>query len=146
MLAFTMSAKWLPGHPEFVQAAQKACDWWAGNIPVDLVAFWDFDDPAAPHTFRDTSATAIATAELLKLAALIPNGDSYKALAERTAHALIEGYLKPVAGLADNIGILGSGCYNKLAALATNNELVWGDYYFTEALAVLDGEIDPLAV
>jgi unsaturated chondroitin disaccharide hydrolase len=146
MLAFAMSAHWLPGHPEFLQAAQKACDWWAAHIPGDLVAFWDFDDPAAPDTFRDTSATAIATAALLKLAALIPNGDSYKALAERTANALIKGHLEPVARFPDNIGILGSGCYNKLIDLATNNELVWGNYYFTESLVVLDGELDPLAV
>ncbi|WP_435121213.1 glycoside hydrolase family 88 protein [Amycolatopsis thermoflava] len=146
MLAFTMSAHWLPGHPEFLDTAVTVADWWAAHVPEDLVTFWDFDDPAVPHTFKDTSATAIAAAALLKLAALLRDGRKYRDLARRTVDALVTGYLRPVPGLPGEIAVLTTGCYNKLLGLATADELVWGDYYFTEALAVLDGDLDPLAV
>ncbi|MDQ0379495.1 glycoside hydrolase family 88 protein [Amycolatopsis thermophila] len=146
MLAFTMSARWLPGHPEFLDTATTVADWWAVHVPEDLIAFWDFDDPAIPHTLKDTSATAIAAAALLKLAALLPDGTKYRELARRTVDALVTGHLRPVPGLPGEIAVLTTGCYNKLLGLATANELVWGDYYLTEALAVLDGDLDPLAV
>jgi unsaturated chondroitin disaccharide hydrolase len=67
-------------------------------------------------------------------------------MARRTMDALATSYLRPVRGLPAEIGVLGSGRYNKLTGLATANELVWGDYYFTEALTVLDGDLDPLTV
>lgn len=146
MLAFTMSARWLPGHPEFLDTAVAVADWWFAHIPEDLVAFWDFNDPDIPDVPKDTSASAIAAAALLKLGALMPDGDKYREPAVRTVDALVAGYLRPVPGLPDTIGVLGSGCYNKRIGLATDNELVWGDYYLTEALAVLDGDLDPLAV
>lgn len=146
MLAFTMSARWLPGYPEFLATAVTVADWWAAHVPEDLVAFWDFDDPAIPDTLKDTSSTAIAAASLLKLAALVPDGARYRELAARTVDALVTDYLRPVPGLPAEVGVLGSGCYNKLIGLATEHELVWGDYYLTEALAVLDGDLDPLAV
>jgi unsaturated chondroitin disaccharide hydrolase len=146
MLAFSMSAHWLPENPEFLRAAVTVSDWWADHVPDDLVAFWDFDDPDVPRAPRDTAATAIAASALLKLARLVDEPDRYRILAERTVAALIDGYLRPVPGLPGDVGVLGSGCYNKLINLATDNELVWGDYYFAEALAVLDGMLDPLSV
>jgi unsaturated chondroitin disaccharide hydrolase len=146
MLAFTLSAHWLPGNPEFLATARKVPDWWADHIADDLVAFWDFDDPAIPDTLRDTSSTAIAAAALLKLAALLPDGERYRSLAARTVEALVTGYLRPVPGLPGDIGVLGSGCYNKRLGLATAHELVWGDYYLAEALEVLDGPLHPLTV
>jgi unsaturated chondroitin disaccharide hydrolase len=146
ILAFTMSARWLPGHPEFLGTAVTVADWWAAHLPEDQIAFWDFDDPAIPDTLKDTSSTAIAAASLLKLAALVPDGRRYRDLAVCMVDALVTGYLRPVPGLPGEVGVLGSGCYNKLLGLATSNELVWGDYYFTEALAVLDGDLDPLAI
>jgi len=104
--------------------------------------FWDFDDPAIPNTNRDTSATAIVAASLLKLAVLV--GDSrrrldYKAAAEATVAALVERHL-------DARGILGDGCYNRRIGLATRNELIWGSYYLFEALCVLAGRLEPARV
>lgn len=50
----------------------RGADWWMSHVPADSVAFWDFDDPAIPTTERDTAATAIAAAALLKLALVGP--------------------------------------------------------------------------
>lgn len=42
--------------------------------------------------------------------------------------------------------LLLDGCHHRRAGLAPANELVWGDYYLLQALLVLAGELDPLAV
>jgi unsaturated chondroitin disaccharide hydrolase len=56
---------------------------------VDHVAFWDFDDPASFNATRDTAATAIVAAALLKLAALTRDDEALEALSGRLAPTLI---------------------------------------------------------
>ncbi|MGH7934018.1 MAG: glycosyl hydrolase [Candidatus Binataceae bacterium] len=141
MLGWALAAQW-SGDRSFLAPAERATEWWLAHIPSDGVAFWDFDDPAIPKTHRDTSATAIAAASLLKLAALTPSEATrriYREAAEATVRALSEKYLGPEGGLWE-------GCYNKRIGLATNNELIWGSYYLYEALHVLAGLLDPLRV
>ena len=59
------------------------------HVPADRVAFWSFDDPAIPTTERDTAATAIAAAALLKLAQVGPEDRRarYRDFAEVTVEA-----------------------------------------------------------
>jgi unsaturated chondroitin disaccharide hydrolase len=132
MLGLTQAAHLAGG--EFTAMAAHVADWYVDHLPADSVCFWDFDDPAIPDAPRDTSASAIAAAALLKLAAL---GDArYHAAAERTLDALAARHLAPQGGLRD-------GCYDQHQRLATANELIWGDYFLLEALLALDGVIDP---
>ena len=140
ILGWTLTAQW-SGDLAFLAPARRAADWWLAHAPADRVAFWDFDDPAIPAATRDTSATAIVAASLLKLAALVPPpaASRYREAAEATASALVERHLG-----AD--GMLRDGCYNKRIGLATRHELIWGSYYLYEALHVLASRLDPLTV
>jgi unsaturated chondroitin disaccharide hydrolase len=145
MLAYTLSARWMPEHEEFLETAIRVADWWLEHVPADGVAFWDFADPSIPDVERDTSATAIAAASLLKLSELVPDGvleARYHSAGQGTVQALLESYLTPTGPGDERVpGILTEGCYNQHLDLATRNELIWGDYYLFEALQVLAGEI-----
>lgn len=140
IVGYTLMHRWT-GERDLLHVATRTADWWLAHIPSDHVAFWDFDDPAIPNTTRDTSATAIVAASLLKLGALVPGaqGEAYRAAGEATTRALVEGYL-------DSRGILSHGCYNRRLGLATEHELIWGSYYLLEALAVLTGRLEPARV
>jgi unsaturated chondroitin disaccharide hydrolase len=150
MLAYTLSARWMPERDEFLETASRVADWWLDHVPTDRVAFWDFADPNIPDVERDTSATAIAAASLLKLSELVGDEDlktRYHDAARETVRALVEGYLTPTRPDDSRTpGILTEGCYNKHIDLATRNELIWGDYYFFEALQVLDGRVAATAI
>jgi unsaturated chondroitin disaccharide hydrolase len=145
MLAYTLSARWMPEQDEFLETAVRVADWWLEHVPEDKVAFWDFSDPRIPEVERDTSATAIVAASLLKLSELVPDIDlksRYHDAAQETVRALVEGYLTPTGPDDSRVpGILTEGCYNKHIDLAIKNELIWGDYYLFEALQVLAGNI-----
>lgn len=145
LLGFTEAARWLAGRDAFVHAATRVADWWLEHVPADRVAFWDFDDPAIPHTERDTSATAIAAASLLKLSELVRDpsrASRYRTAAQATVQALVTDYLTPTGPIDRRPpGMLTHGCYNKRTNMATRNELIWGDYYLFEALNVLTGAI-----
>lgn len=146
MLGLAQALVW--GETEFSATAQRVADWWVAHLPADRVAFWDFDDPAIPDTQRDTSATAIAAAALLKLARLIPGRrDAYEGAAAASVERLVLRYLTPVApGDRREPGILTEGCFNRRNLTATAHELVWGDYFLFEALLALDGRLDPCSV
>jgi unsaturated chondroitin disaccharide hydrolase len=141
MLGWALSAQWCEDS-SFLEPAERAAAWWIEHVPPDRVAFWDFDDPAIPNTNRDTSATAIAAAALLKLSALSHDErkrNAWRTAAEETVHALVERHLGEEGGLWD-------GCFNKRIGLATNHELIWGTYYLFEALQVLAGNLEPLRI
>ena len=136
-------------------AAMRGADWWLAHAPADRVAFWDFDDPAIPRTERDTAATAIATAALLKLSRLAPTDADrarYRDGAEVTARALVDRYLTPThAGDRRVPGILTEACFNKRADArpedaAARCEFIVGSYYLFESLLGLAGRLDPLQV
>jgi len=140
IVGYTLMHQWTKDR-EFLDVATRTADWWLAHVPTDRVAFWDFDDPAIPETNRDTSATAIVAASLLKLGALLPDqrGRVYAEAGTATVRALVERYL-------DGRGILSHGCYNKRLKLATEHELIWGSYYLMEALAVLTGKLEPALI
>jgi unsaturated chondroitin disaccharide hydrolase len=150
MLGYSVDAIWEPKREEFLDVAIRTADWWIDNVPEDKVAFWDFDVPVSAETKRDTSSTAIATAALLKLSALAPSEERrqrYREEAEATAQALVERYLIPTEPDDSHPpGILTHGCYNYHLGLATENELIWGDYYLFESLQVLAGNLDPAVI
>jgi unsaturated chondroitin disaccharide hydrolase len=139
----------------WLTAAMRGADWWLAHAPADRVAFWDFDDPAIPRTERDTAATAIATAALLKLSRVAPadaDRKRYREGAEATAGALVERYLTPThAGDRRVPGILTEACFNKRADArpqdnASRCEFIVGSYYLFESLLGLAGRLDPLRV
>ncbi len=133
------------GAEEFRPIAIEVGDWWIEHVPADRIAYWDFDDDAIPHTHRDTSASAIAAAALLKLSALIPARRAiFSEVAEQTLAQLTTRYLTPIAGDASDqreVGILTQGCFNKRDGVAMEHELIWGDYFLLESLMALSGEL-----
>jgi unsaturated chondroitin disaccharide hydrolase len=139
----------------WIAAAVRGADWWLAHVPADRVAFWDFDDPAIPHTERDTAATAIALAALLKLSRVAPSEaerSRFRAAAEATASALAQRNLTPTQQTDRRVrGMLTEACFYKRTDArphdrANRCEFIVGTYYFFESLLVLAGRIDPLRV
>ena len=107
--------------------------------------YWDFDDPAIPDAPRDTSASAIVAAALLDIAAPHPDPAAAGRRAEqacRLLDALCRDYL---ARDPDHRGLLREGCYSKPHDEGTVSAVLFGDFYFVEALTklLLPGRFQP---
>lgn len=155
MLFSTQSYIADPSHEAWLAAAMRGADWWLAHVPSDRVAFWDFDDTAIPQTERDTAATAIALAALLKLSRIATpetRRARYREAAEATARALVERYLTPThPGDTRVPGMLTEACFNKRPDArpqdkVTRCEFIVGSYYLFESLLCLGGRLDPLRV
>jgi unsaturated chondroitin disaccharide hydrolase len=121
--------------PRFLDTAQGCADYYITHTPADGVPPWDYQAPLESRKQLDTSAAAIAAAGLLRLCRLISDpikGHLYWTTALRILHSLCEKHLgKKTPGWE---GILKNGVYHIHKGLGVNESVMWGDYYFVEAL------------
>jgi unsaturated chondroitin disaccharide hydrolase len=78
----------------YLEAAQRAADWYVDNAPQGWVPRYDYHDPDRGSLPYDSCAACIATAVLLRLARWLPDrADQYRAVARETLKALISNFL-----------------------------------------------------
>lgn len=131
--------------PRWLDYSMRAAGWWLSHVPADGVAYWDFDDPAIPDAPRDTAATTITCAALLRLAQCAPAADDrsrYARAASGVMTNLIRNYL--TRGNGRPPGMLVGGCFNNRADSrphdrVTNAELIFGSYFLMECLLLSSG-------
>ncbi len=121
--------------PRFLDTARALADWFMSHLPADFVPYWDFDAPGIPDEPRDSSAAAIAASGLLELSDRVTDPldrEAYRGAAESILASLMS-----AAYLSDGVessGILLHGTGNKPNNSEVDVSLIYGDYYFTEAL------------
>ncbi len=121
--------------PRFLGAARRAAGFFLGHLPPDDVPYWDFDAPGIPNEPRDASAAAIAASALIELARFCPpSGEGYRY--RQAATEILSSLCSPeyLADPSSSYGILKHAVGNKPANKEVDVSLVYGDYYFVEAL------------
>lgn len=114
---------------QFLKAAENLSDYFIANLPEDFVPYWDFDDPEIPNAVKDSSAAAIASSALLTLSEF-SGEERFREYAVNILSSLYDNYLSG----DDEEGILKHGCYHRPENRGVNESLIWGDYYFVEAI------------
>jgi unsaturated chondroitin disaccharide hydrolase len=123
-------------NPAFLTTAEDLANYFVDHLPANDIPPWDFDAPGTQPV--DTSAAAIAADGLVMLST-VAGTSALKAMyltdAENILGSLGSSYLGPASGesvLFD--GFPGKG--------GMNTALIYGDYYFTEALLRLQDVLD----
>jgi unsaturated chondroitin disaccharide hydrolase len=121
--------------PHFLETAEACADYYISHSPSDGIPPWDFNAPAENRTLLDTSSAAIVAAGLLRLCRLAPDslkGHFYWSSAVRILVALCEKHLTVSDPKWE--GILRGGVYHVHKGLGVDESVMWGEYFFTEAL------------
>jgi unsaturated chondroitin disaccharide hydrolase len=121
--------------PRFLETSQACADYYITHTPGDGIPPWDFQSPLEGRKLLDTSAAAIAAAGLLRLCRLVPDpmkGHLYWTTAQRILRSLCEKHL--ASGTPGWEGVLKGGVYHVHKELGVNESVMWGEYYFVEAL------------
>ncbi|MEX1549996.1 MULTISPECIES: glycoside hydrolase family 88 protein [Enterococcus] len=127
------------GDYQFLETAKAVADYFISQLPKDQVAYWDllFNDGSGQE--RDSSAAAIAVCGLLELAKQLPLSDpkheEYEAVAIKIMQALAQKYTSKKSEHSN--GLLLEGVYDKNSNKGVNECMIWGDYYYLEALTRL---------
>jgi unsaturated chondroitin disaccharide hydrolase len=121
--------------PRFLHTAEDCADFYITHTPDDGVPPWDYNAPPESRKQVDTSAAAIAAAGMLRLARLLPDpvkGHFYWSVALRILRSLCQNYVPFKEPEWE--GILKAGVYHLHKDLGVNESVMWGEYFFCEAL------------
>ncbi|CAH0118973.1 Unsaturated glucuronyl hydrolase [Paenibacillus sp. CECT 9249] len=124
---------------QFLETSKRMARYFIERLPEDGVVYWDFDVPIEPDTPRDSSASAIVACGLLELLDLLEGGDPDRALfadaVQRKMKSLVDHY--STVRLPDAEGLLQHGSYHVRGGRGPDDYMIWGDYYYLEALVRL---------
>jgi unsaturated chondroitin disaccharide hydrolase len=121
--------------PRFLQTAEACADYYIEHTPANGVPPWDYDAPEESRRQVDTSAAAIAAAGLFRLGGLCSDpvkGLLYDSTARLIVNSLCANYLS--RSDPEWEGILKGGVYHIHKKLGVNESVMWGEYFFLEAL------------
>ena len=121
--------------PHFLETARACADYYISHSPSDGIPPWDFNAPAENRTLLDTSSAAICAAGLLRLCRLEPDslkGHFYWSTAVHILRSLCEKHLAKSDPKWE--GILKGGVYHVHKGLGVDESVMWGEYFFCEAL------------
>jgi unsaturated chondroitin disaccharide hydrolase len=134
MYGFTMAYEY-SGDARFLDTAQSCADFYIAHCLSDGIPPWDLNAPAENRMLLDTSAAAIFAAGLLRLRRLAPDamkGHFYWSVAVRILRSLCEKQL--AKSDPEWEGILKGGVYHVPNGLGVDESVMWGEYFFCEAL------------
>lgn len=116
----------------YLRASTAAADFFIKNLPVDNIPYWDFRVEGGEEVPRDTSAAACAACGLLELGKHpeIPNAELYHVWGEYLVKSLYAEYWNG----KKSQGLLSGGTFNFPAGKGINVSLIYGDYFYAEAL------------
>ena len=127
---------WFTQDERFLHTAEACADFYIERTPANGVPpnDWDEPNPALPY---ESSAAAIAASGMLDLAGL--TGDPARAARYRGYARRILDTLTGPEFLAIETpgweGILKHGTYHQRKGLGVDESVMWGDYFFLEALS-----------
>jgi unsaturated chondroitin disaccharide hydrolase len=127
------------GEAKYLKCAQRVANYYISCLPEDHVAHWDFRVPELAGEPRDTSAASCAASGLIEIAKQLPaeEGRLYREAAEKIIRSLSQHY--STFDRLDYEGILLEGTGSKPSNSNVNVSLIYGDYYYVEALSKLNG-------
>ncbi|BFT70919.1 glycoside hydrolase family 88 protein [Paenibacillus sp. P36] len=126
------------GDPAFLEAAERAAHYFLTHLPADKVPYWDFRLPSFEGAPRDSSAAAIAASGLLNLAATC-QGERASFYREQ-ACAILQCLSRNYVADDSEEAILVAGTGNLPGNQNINKPLIYGDYFYMEALSKLRGQ------
>jgi unsaturated chondroitin disaccharide hydrolase len=124
----------------YLLAAKRIAQFFIANLPEDHVPHWDFRAPEASPRGLDTSAAACAASSFLEIAQAVDPAESqlFRDAASRIVKSLFENYGTWFDDREE--GLIRMGTVNFNSGRYVNLPLIYGDYFFVEALAKLRGQ------
>lgn len=121
------------GESRYLDLAVQLGETWLRQLGDRACPPWDFADPD-PDPTEDSSAAAIMAAAFLDLGKLLAGAADRELWTERGTHLLLGLSRDYLARDPAHRGLLMHGCYSKPHGIGTDAAVMFGDYYFIEAI------------
>jgi len=135
----------LTGMDEFLAVSERNAAYWLAHLPADKVPYWDFcadlSQPLPLGPQKESSAAAIAASGLLDLARQTKSPERAAAY-RQTACDMLDALCAPeYLAIAPPgwEGIIKHGVYHTRKNLGVDESVMWGEFFFVEALTKVVG-------
>lgn len=127
-------------NPLYLETSLRMARYFLERLPEDNVVYWDFDVPVTPDTKRDSSASATTACGILELLKHLPADHPERAVLEDGVNRMMKGLVENYAtiGKPDAQGLIERGSYHVRGGVSPDDFVIWGDYYYLEALMRLE--------
>jgi unsaturated chondroitin disaccharide hydrolase len=120
----------------FLETAERCADYYLANTPPEGVPYWDYGAPNIPDEPLDSSAAAIIAGAFWKLKDIAgtkrPSADYRRAALKILSTLTGDDFLGKHEAAYE--GILRHGVYHRPMGWGVDESVMWGDYFFMEAL------------
>ncbi|MDP5275929.1 glycoside hydrolase family 88 protein [Chengkuizengella axinellae] len=126
-------------NPLFLETSKRMAKYFFDRLPEDDVVYWDFDVEINEDTKRDSSASAIASAGTLELMTFLDEHDPLKQYLKDSVHKSMSSLVNNYSTIGEEAeGLIKRGSYSVRSGNAPDDFVIWGDYYYLEALLRLE--------
>ena len=133
------------GDKEYIKYFERVSKYFLSHLPKDLCPYWDlcFGDGDEAEQPRDSSSAAIAICGFLEMSKYLDEEKSayYTSVARKLMHSLIENYQVKDKAISNGQLLHGTYArktpYNTCKNRGVDECVIWGDYFFMEALTRL---------
>ena len=132
------------GEEKYLQTAEWMLNYYMAHQPTDQLIPWDFNVPHEDAKYYDSSAMAIVLCGMLELKKWIEEDrkESLNNEIDKLLNILISRALIPKNKNSAVTGILGHGSYHVRGGKVPDGSVIWGDYFFVEAIMRMTGNVD----
>ncbi|MGM0523408.1 MAG: glycoside hydrolase family 88 protein [Bacillota bacterium] len=124
--------------PRYLTTAIRAARYFVDHLPETKIAYWDFDAPVDDTTKPDSSASAIAVCGMDELRSFAAVSDVDKAFLEDSVQQVMQGLIAHAESGEREQGLIDHGSYSVQENLSPDDYVIWGDYFYLEALMRLN--------
>jgi len=127
-------------NPLYLETSKRMARYFLEHLPEDNVVYWDFDVEITPDTKRDSSASAIAACGILELLKHLPENAPDRAFLTDGVQKTMEGLVRHYSTMRqpEAEGFIEHGSYAVRLGHNPDDFMIWGDYYYLEALMRLE--------
>ncbi|MCI6886674.1 MAG: glycoside hydrolase family 88 protein [Lachnospiraceae bacterium] len=128
------------GKKDYCTAAKNTANYFLAHLPEDQVPYWDFRTDQKDQFVLDSSAAACTASGLLELSSIMEDGPE-KIFYYEKALQILKGLYEHHYDLSENSqAMILHGTVNYAKKKHVNVPIIYGDYFFTEALIKLKHE------
>jgi len=120
----------------FLDAARNLTEYCLRRMPSDRIPYWDYDSPLIPNDVRDSSAASILASGMLNLATLDPDKVSVQRW-RNEALLILQSLWRDYSSRGTSEPCILLHATRSKPHGSMDHGLIYGDYYFVEALTRL---------